>query len=127
MRMGRRAIVALVCLAVLAAGCGEQSASDAETQLAEQLQTELQSLGVEVQTSTLIALFGDDGGHLCIEAEQGNDYIDTSLVSHRFALRKTSVDAEDVEFAQAVIDVYCPDERPVFDEFVAGLEVGGSS
>lgn len=126
MHIRHRAIAALVCVAVLAAGCGEQSANDTESQLAAQLQAELASQGFEVQTSTLIALFGDDGGHLCIGAEHASDYIDTALISHRFALRKTSVDTEDVEFVEAVIDVYCPAERAVFDKFVAGLKVGGS-
>jgi hypothetical protein len=33
------------------------------------------------------------------------------------------VSSEDVAFVGAVIDVYCPEERAVFDEFVAGLDV----
>jgi hypothetical protein len=123
MRKRRRVIAALAGVVVLVAGCAEQTPTSEETHLAEQLQTELASQGVEIETDALIALYGDDGGHLCIEAEQGSDYIDATLVSHRFALRKTSVSSEDVAFVGAVIDVYCPEERVVFDEFVAGLDV----
>lgn len=123
MQKGRRTAVAFVCVAILAVGCSEQTSTSEEAQLAEQLQSELASQGVEIETDALIALYGDDGGHLCIEAEQGSDYIDATLVSHRFALRKTSVSSEDVAFVGAVIDVYCPEERVVFDEFVAGLDV----
>ena len=123
MHKGRRAVVALACLAIVAVGCAEQTPTAEESQLAEQLQSELASQGLDVGTETLIALFGDDGGHLCIDAEQGSDFTDVVLVSHRFALRKTTVDSEDVMVASAVIDVYCPDERAAFDEFVASLDV----
>lgn len=123
----RRIIAAVACAMVLAAGCAEQTPTDTETQLAAQLQSDLASQGVEMETDAIIALYGDDGGHLCFEPEQGSDYIDVALVTHRFALRKTSVSPADVMFVEAVIDVYCPDERPVFDEFVAGLDVEEST
>jgi hypothetical protein len=64
MRKRRRVIAALACVVVLVAGCAEQTPTSEETQLAEQLQTELASQGVEIETDALIALYGDDGGHL---------------------------------------------------------------
>lgn len=126
-RVRRRGVAIVACIALGVGACSAQSPSAQESDLADRLHDELAAQGVDVATDTLVALFGDDGGHLCLDAEQGSAYIDFALVSHRFALRKTSVDMDDIEFARAVVDVYCPDERRVFDEFVDSLDVNGSA
>ncbi len=120
----RRVTAALMVLTIVITGCGDPSITALGGEEAESYGAELASQGVALPTWVSAALFGDDGGHICAAAGSRGDLANVVLVGHRFALRKTTVSEEDVAVNRAVIDVYCPEHRGVFDEYVAGLKTG---
>jgi hypothetical protein len=127
-RGSSRNVAATVAVVILAlAGCGEQSIDDRVADQAAALVNRLESRGSSISAETGAALFGDDGDALCAAAGSVDELAGTALVGHRFALRKTEVSSDDVEFARAAIDVYCPEHRETFDDYVAGLVIGDDS
>lgn len=122
-----RSVVAVVAVLAIGMGaCSDQSISDDESALADQVVVELSAAGLDISPELAAALWGTDGGRICA-GDGPEDFNDVVLVSHRFALRKTAVSTRDVAVAAAVIDVYCPDRRPHFNEFVEALETGETS
>lgn len=122
-----RLLAAGLALAVVLSGCSDASDDPDASAKADQLVSALEASGVTMPKDSAIALFGTEGGHLCVGATRGEDFVDTALVSHRFALRKTKVSTADVAFDRAVITVYCPDELPAFDAFIDVLATGATS
>lgn len=122
-RLGTIALVAASALVLTA--CGDQDVSTGEAEKAAQLQALVAPLGVELSTGIAASLFGTDGGHLCGAAGSSADLGHVALAPEGFALRKTESDADDVAFARAVIEVYCPDKLASFDAHVADLDVDG--
>ena len=124
----RRACAALLAGAlVLGLGaCGSEEGTKAEREKAEQLQAALKPLGLDedIETSTLVALYGDDGGKVCAIAEDPAAMEREGLLAHpRFALRKTNVDPDAVAYTKAVIEVYCPDQLANVEDYIEGLRV----
>jgi hypothetical protein len=123
----RRILAVGLALVVFLAACSDASDDPDAVAKADQLVAALQASGATIPADSAVALFRTDGGHLCVGATRAEDFVDTVLVSHRFALRKKKVSTTDVAFDRAVISVYCPDELPAFDAFVNGLTTGETS
>jgi hypothetical protein len=107
--------VSLVAAALVLGACA-QPQSDEALDRGRALEAALHSLGYTMKAEEAAWIFGEDGGHLCAD-----DLANRALAGHRFALRKTKVRLSDVEFARVVVDVYCPEQRQRFDDYVAGL------
>ncbi|MET0830744.1 MAG: hypothetical protein ABWY62_00045 [Acidimicrobiia bacterium] len=124
---GRRGaqILALLAGAFLIAACGQPTPGDDAMAKAQELQEQLAGTPLAgLDPDEIASLLGDDGGHLCAAAAGSED--DLALVAFTpvfFALRKTSVGADDVDVARAIMSVYCPEDLGVLDERVAGLTV----
>lgn len=115
----------MIAACTLGAGCATvEHDVDATRTRAEKLADELNAVGATVSTPAAQALFGADGGHLCAAAATPGALANVALVGHRFALRKTAVDTDDVAAARTVIDVYCPQHLDAFDAYVDGLATG---
>lgn len=108
------------------AACSEPTVSDEAGSKAQELESKLSDLSVDLPPGTAAALFDEDGAHLCAAADSKDHLALVALTPNGFALRKLEVDKKDVEFAGAVIDVYCPENRETFDDYVSGLAVEGS-
>lgn len=87
---------------------------------------EIESRLSDLPAGSAAALFDEDGGHLCGAADSVDHLALVALTPNGFALRKLEVDRQEVEFARAVIDVYCPENRQTFDDYVSGLAVEDS-
>lgn len=106
--------------------CGSEEGTEAERTKADELQAELASAGIDddIETSTLVALYGTDGGKVCAIAEDPAAMEREGLIAHhRFPLRKTEVDADAVAYATAVVEVYCPDQLGNVEDYIEGLRV----
>lgn len=114
--MNRRVTAAIAVAAVLLGGGCASSATDEATSRGHALEAALADHGFDLSAEQATWIFGEDGDHLCAD-----DLANTALVGQRFALRKTEVSGRDVEFARIVVDVYCPEARRRFDDYVAGL------
>ena len=101
-------------------GCGG-APRDADEATATTLSARLDELGVAVSPDVAADLFGTDGGHLCAAADDPGALPNVALVGHRFALRKTAVDTDDVAVARAVIETYCPQHLEAFTRYTDGL------
>lgn len=124
----RRAGAAALCLALAggASACGSDSASSAERAKADALQAKLAPVDLEgdVDTDTLISLYGTDGGKVCEIASDPAAMEREGLLAHpRFALRKTEVDPDAVAYTKAVVEVYCPDQLGNVEDYIEGLRV----
>lgn len=117
MRTPRPLVVAIVLAAIVLSACAA-STTDEANRRGEALEAALADHGFELAAEEAVWLFGEHGGHLC-----GDDLENTAFVGHRFSLRKTDVSSRDIEFAAAVVDVYCPETRERFDDYVAGLAI----
>jgi len=126
-RHRRRGVLAgalVLLLAAGAAGCSSEDATAAETTKAAALQAKLEPLGIDVETETIITLYGDDGGKVCEIASDPAAMEREGLLAHpRFALRKLHVTTEAVAYTKAVIEVYCPDELGAVTDYIDGLRV----
>lgn len=110
-----RAVAIGILLAVALSGCAQTDTAEA-TRRGAALEAALADRGFELAAEEAEWLFAEHGGHLC-----GDDLENTAFVGQRFALRKTEVDSRDIEFGGIVVDVYCPEQRQRFDDYVAGL------
>lgn len=120
-------LAALLGFVVVGLGaCGSEEGTSAEQAKATELQAKLAAAGIddELETSTLVSLYGTDGGKVCAIAEDPAAMEREGLVAHpRFALRKTEVDPDAVAYAKAVIEVYCPDQLANVEDYIEGLRV----
>jgi hypothetical protein len=118
------ASVGLVVVLALA-GCG-QDVTDAEAAKAKDLQAAVRPIGIDISEGVAASLYGTDGGAVCEDAADPGTLSSeaASVVSHRFALRKTKADRDDVKYLRAVIKTYCPDQLDSFNDYVDGLAVG---
>lgn len=125
----RRAGAIVLAAAVLGAalglaGCGSEEGTKAERSKAEQLQAALEPTGIDVDTDTLVALYGDDGGKVCDIAADPAAMAREGLLAHpRFALRRLHVTKDAVAYTEAVISVYCPDQLGNVRDYIDGLRV----
>ena len=107
-----------------AAGCGSDEATSAEQSKAAELQAKLAPLDIDIETETLISLYGDDGGKVCAIADDPGALEREGLLAHpRFALRRLHVTDDAVAYARAVISVYCPEELGNVEDYIEGLRV----
>jgi hypothetical protein len=125
--VGPAALVTIALLLGLGA-CGSDDGTTAERTKAEELQAALAPLDLDgvddLETSTLISLYGTDGGKVCAIAEDPGAMEREGLIAHpRFALRKTEADPDAVAYAKAVIEVYCPDQLANVEDYIEGLRV----
>ncbi len=120
------AVLLLAGLALIVSACADPTDSSGATVKAKAFEDELHRLGIEAPEGNIAHLFGEDGAHVCAAA-RGDDLSNVVLVSHRFALRKTEVRAVDVEVNRVVVDIYCPEYRSLFNDFVAGLRIQETS
>lgn len=112
-------IVGALVLALSLAACSEPTVSEQAAAKAQELESKL----ADLPSGSAAALFAEDGGHLCAAADSKDHLALVALTPNGLALRKLEVDKADVEFGRAVIDVYCPENRQTFDDYVAGLKV----
>lgn len=127
----RRPAAAVLLAAALVLGlgaCGSDEGTKAERTKAEELQAKLKPLGLDddgdLETSTLISLYGDDGGKTCAIAEDPGAMAREGLFAHpRFTLRKTEVDPDAIAYTKAVISVYCPEQLGNVEDYIEGLRV----
>ena len=106
------------------AGCGSEEGTKAERDKAEELHAKLKPLGLDIDTDTAIALYGDDGGKVCAIAEDPAAMEREGLLAHpRFALRRLHVTEDAVAYTEAVIAVYCPDQLGNVRDYIDGLRV----
>ena len=129
---GLAAVALVLGLATGAAACGSDTGpaqgSAAERAKAAELQTELEPLGIDVETGTLISLYGTDGGKVCEIASDPAAMDREGLLAHpRFPLRRLHVTTEAVAFTEAVISVYCPDQLGAVADHIDGLRVDDES
>lgn len=125
---GRRVLPAALVTTALLLGlgaCGSEEGTKAERTEAEELQGKLAPLGIDdIETGTLVSLYGTDGGKVCAIAEDPGAMEREGLIAHpRFALRKTEVDPDAVAYAKAVVEVYCPDQLANVEDYIEGLRV----
>lgn len=106
---------AIAAAAVVLGACASP-ATDVAAERGQALEAALAGHGFTLAAEDAAAIFGEDGGHLCAD-----DLTRTALAGDRFALRKTEVSSRAIEFDRVVIDVYCPEARHRFDDYVAGL------
>lgn len=122
----RRACAALLAGALVLglAACGSEEGTRAERTKAEQLQAKLEPLGIDVDTDTMVSLYGDDGGKVCAIAEDPAAMEREGLLAHpRFALRRLHVTTDAVAYTEAVISVYCPAQLGNVRDYIEGLRV----
>lgn len=120
--LGVLAVAAGLVLAVPA--CGSEQGTSAEEAKAAELQAKLAPLDISLETSTIVSLYGDDGGKLCTIAEDPAAMEREGLLAHpRFALRRLHLTAEAVAYTEAVVSVYCPDQLSNVQDYIDGLRV----
>jgi len=118
------AVLLAAALALGLVACGSDSGTKAERTKADELQAKLEPLDIDVETDTLIALYGDDGGKVCAIAEDPAAMEREGLLAHpRFALRRLHVTTDAVAYTEAVIEVYCPDQLGNVRDYIEGLRV----
>ena len=125
-RWRRRAAMAGLIAALMFTGsaCGSEQGTSTENAKAADLQAKLAPLDIDVETSTIVSLYGDDGGKVCQIAEDPAAMDREGLLAHpRFALRRLHVTTEAVAYTKAVIEVYCPDQLGNVEDYIAGLRV----
>jgi len=102
----------------------DEAQSDEAAQLADELNTALESAGlVPVATSTAEQLYGSDGGWTC-EVVGGLDH---KLAVNQFGNlsanhRRIFLDPSIVAYDEAVIQTYCPDELDDYQDVIDGIE-----
>lgn len=112
-------LVGTLVLSLSLVACSEPTVSEQAAANAQELESKVSNLS----SGTAAALFAEDGGHLCAAADSKDHLALVALAPSGFALRKLEADKVDVEFARVVIDIYCPENRQTFDDYVAGLKV----
>lgn len=112
-------IVGALVLAISVTACSEPTVSEQAAAKAQELESKVSGLS----SGSAGVLFAEDGGHLCAAADNKDHLALVALTPNGFALRKLEVDKTDVEFARSVIDVYCPENRQTFDDYVSSLKV----
>lgn len=122
-----RNLIPILALALLLGACAEQEPTSDAAAKAQELESRLAELSVDLPAESGAVVFGEDGAHLCAAAAADTDQVSqVAFTPNFFALRKIEVDPDDVAIARAVIDVYCPDEGDVFEDYVSGLALEGS-
>lgn len=116
----------ILTIVLLLGGCSEESISDAEAEKAADLQAAVAPVGINISTRVAAAMYGTDGGAVCDDVDTAGAVTNeaAAVVGHRFALRKTEADIDDVDYLRAVVRTYCPDELPAFEDRVDSLAVG---
>lgn len=123
----RPVVVVAVIVATFGAltGCGSEASTSAEDAKAAELQAQLAPLDIDIETDTIVALYGDDGGKVCEIAADPAALEREGLLAHpRFPLRRLRVTTEAVAYTKAVISVYCPDQLGNIEDYIDGLRVG---
>jgi hypothetical protein len=118
-------IVAMVALVWATAGCGSDENEASEQALAEKLVAATQAAGVapRLTVDTAESLYGTDAEAVC-KAFDGE--LSTSAKNQllgRFGLnRRKTITDHAVTYGGLVIDTYCPEARPRYDEVVTDLD-----
>jgi hypothetical protein len=120
-------VIAALSLGLFAVGCSSTSDADeaTEQQLAEQLVTATQQAGVapRLTVDTAEALYGTDASTVCDAFDGGTTTsADLILRGNTAQGRRKTITDEAVTYAGLVIQTYCPDVTPDFDEAVADLD-----
>jgi hypothetical protein len=126
-RVRRRvvALVAIVALAGLTAGCGSDESDASEQALAEKLVAATQAAGVapNLTVDAAESLYGSDAPAVC-KAFDGD--LSTSAKNQllgRFGLgRRKTITDQAVTYGGLVVDTYCPEFRENYDAVVADLD-----
>lgn len=114
-------------LGLVALGCSSTSESEAarEEALARQLAAAAEEAGVAPRVTADVAasLYGTDASAVCDAFDGGTSSAADLILRGNLALgRRKTITDDAVIFAGLVIDTYCPDVRPAFEDVVADLD-----
>ena len=120
-------VIALVLLVIALFSYRSKEASEQADQKANQLIAALTAAGAPTpQKDMIVRVLGDDGGAIC---EDPNGALSRATVLNRLmngaggpGMRPIIADNRMVKADLLVIQVYCPDELPSFQEFIDRLK-----
>lgn len=120
------AIVALT-LVLAVGGCSSTSDEDqaTEQQLAEQLVDATQSAGVTPRLTVDVAeaLYGTDAPTVCDAFDGGTSTSAELILRGNMAQgRRKTITDDAVTYARLVVETYCPDVLPDFDDAVTDID-----
>lgn len=119
----RPSLIAGLLAIVALAACSEPTTSQQAESRASELLSRL-SDSDDLAVQHLAVVFGEDGAYLCAASDSVDHLSQVAFLPNSFALKKLTVTQAHVELAGIVIDVYCPENRQTFEDYVSGLEVG---
>ena len=119
------AVVAIVALAGVGAGCGSDETDSSEQALAEQLVAATKAAGVapRLTVDTAKSLYGTDAEAVCKAFDEDLSTSAKNQLLGRFGLsRRKTITDQAVTYGGLVIDTYCPEARERYDKVVADVD-----
>jgi hypothetical protein len=123
-RRGTAAVVAATLAALLTAGCSTNPSAE-EQQLAETLVSSAHEAGIAPRLTVDVAesLYGTDAPTVCDAFEGGTSTSgELLLFGNQTQRRRKTITDDATAFARLVVETYCPDVLPDFDEAVERVD-----